>query len=287
MKDADCHACGKKGHITPACRSKPQNKSVPPVSRPKTRYHDTHLVQHEKNDTMDSESEEYHLFKLNEPSSNPIEATVNVEDKPLTMELDTGAAVSIISEATRREMFPKKKLHKSKLTLKTYTDEPMQIIGQLNVHVESNGQTSPLVLVVVAGDGPSLFGRNYIRLDWSRIATVRARSSGLQTLLQTHESLFKEELGTVQPRKATLHVKTDATPFAIKDAIGQELDRLEKQGTIRKVDWAAAIVAVPKKDGRFRRCGDYKVTINQALIVDQYPLPKPEDLFGYMSFNSS
>ena len=158
FKDADCHACGKKGHIAPACRSKPQNKSVPPVSRPKTRYHDTHLVQHEKNDTMDSESEEFHLFKLNAPSSNPIEVTVNVKDKPLTMELDTGAAVSIISEATRREMFPKKKLHKSKLTLKIYTDEPMQIIGQLNVHVESNGQTSPLVLVVVAGDGPSLLG---------------------------------------------------------------------------------------------------------------------------------
>ena len=67
----------------------------------------------------------------------------------------------------------------------------MQIIGQLNVHVECNGQTSPLVLVVVAGDRPSLFGQNCIQLDWSRIATVRARSQGLQTLLRTHESLFK------------------------------------------------------------------------------------------------
>ena len=108
FKDADCHACGKKGHIAPACRSKPKNKSVPHGSRPKTRYHDTHLVQHEKNDTMDSESKEFHLFKLNEPSSNPVEVTINVEDKPLTMELDTGAVVSIISEATRRKMFPKK-----------------------------------------------------------------------------------------------------------------------------------------------------------------------------------
>ena len=53
----------------------------------------------------------------------------------------------------------------------------------------------------------------------------------------------------------------------------ERLDRLEKQGVIRKVDssdWAAPIVTVPKKEGRIRICGDYKVTINQALTVDQY-----------------
>ena len=75
-------------------------------------------------------------------------------------------------------------------------------------------------------------------------------------------------------------------PFAIKSAIEQELDRLEASGAIKKVtcsDWAAPIVPVPKKDGKFRICGDYKVTINQALEVDQYPLPKPEDLFATLA----
>lgn len=35
---------------------------------------------------------------------------------------------------------------------------------------------------------------------------------------------------------------------------------------------------VPKKDGKICICGDYKVTINQALEIDQSLLPKPEDL---------
>ncbi len=48
-------------------------------------------------------------------------------------------------------------------------------------------------------------------------------------------------------------------------------------------EWAAPIVPVPKKDGRIRICGDYKVTINRHLEVEQYPLPKPEDLFASLS----
>ena len=60
------------------------------------------------------------------------------------------------------------------------------------------------------------------------------------------------------------------------------MDRLEQQGILKKVnnsEWAAPIVAVLRKDGRFRICGDYKVTINQVLSVEQYPLRKPDEVF--------
>ena len=42
--------------------------------------------------------------------------------------------------------------------------------------------------------------------------------------------------------------------------------------------WAAPIVAIPKKDGTIRICGDYKVTVNPELDIDQYPIPRPDDL---------
>ena len=48
---------------------------------------------------------------------------------------------------------------------------------------------------------------------------------------------------------------------------------------MERSEWASPIVPVPKKDGTLRICGDYKVTLNGALQVDQYPLPRPSDLF--------
>ena len=67
-----------------------------------------------------------------------------------------------------------------------------------------------------------------------------------------------------------------SVPYAIKEAIEKEIERLEKDGIIEKVEhseWAAPIVPVPKGDGQIRICGDNKVTVNANLEVDQHPLP--------------
>ena len=47
------------------------------------------------------------------------------------------------------------------------------------------------------------------------------------------------------------------------------------------------IVVVPKKGRRFRVCGDCKVMINQAMEIDQYPLPKLSNLFATLSGGKS
>ena len=94
----------------------------------------------------------------------------------------------------------------------------------------------------------------------------------------------------MKPYKVSLQVqqggkpqffKPRPVPFAIRDAVEKELDRLELQGILQKVSnsyWGALIVAVLKKDGRFQICDDCKVTINQVLSVELYPFP------GLMSY---
>ena len=221
-----------------------------------------------------------------------------MDGKPLTMQVDTGAAVSILSADTFRKLFPNANLHASTLLLRTYTGETMKVLGELPVRVQYDQQgPMELELVVVQGHGPALFGRNWlkhIRLNWKNIGAI-LYDEDLTRILSNHDELFSDELGTIHPFSVKLSIVSNATPkfckarqvpYALRGAVEEELDRLEHRGVLERVDhtnWATPIVAVPKKDGKTRICGDYKVTINPVLEVEQYPLPKPEDLFATLA----
>ena len=91
--------------------------------------------------------------------SRPIAVLVSINGKELNMEVDTGAAVSILSEKTFRKIFPNAVLKPAAVTLRTYTGQRMSVVGQLTVLVKYQSQSHSLPLLIVAGDGPSLFGR--------------------------------------------------------------------------------------------------------------------------------
>ena len=166
-----CHHCGKKGHIAPACLSrKGRNRRQGP--RPRKEARETKYV---STASDNSDVEEFHLFNVGSKSSCPITVELQVEGKALPMELDTGAVFSIVSEHTRKDIFPNLRLHKSRILLKTYTDERISVLGELHVHVQYGSQKARLVLLVVDGNGPSLLGQNWlrhVRLDWKSICAV-------------------------------------------------------------------------------------------------------------------
>jgi transposase InsO family protein len=275
------------GHIARKCPTGPEKAA-------------NRWVESEKDPDQEEAGEgDLPIFHLTDKQTS-MNVQLTVEGQPFRMEVDTGAAVSLITEKAWKAHIPHLQLRKSAIRLRAYTGNQIPVVGEARVDVKYQDQQSSLTLYVVHGDGPKLVGRDWlrkIRLDWKALCMVvkEETSSPLTGLLEQYAEVFADELGTTKGTKAKLQIRPEAppkfckarpVPFALKNAIEEELDALEKKGVLERVDhseWATPVVAVPKGDGHIRLCWDYKVTLNPALEIDQYPLPKPEELFATLS----
>lgn len=107
--------------------------------------------------------------------------------------------------------------------------------------------------------------------------------------------MFQSGIGTLKHIKGKITLdentvlkfhKARPVPYAIRQKLETELDRLEAEGILSKVDWspwATPVVPVTKKDGTVRLCRDFKVSVNPVLQAEQYPLPIIEDIFATLS----
>lgn len=155
------------------------------------------------------------------------------------MEVDTGAAVSIVSEKLYNSRFKKHKLQPCDVVLRTYSAQPIQLLGQLEVKVKCGTQVLPPPLLVSKGKGPTLMGRNWIqqlKLDWSRVNYV---SDPVAQLCDKYAAVFSDQLGVVKGVKAKIQVSEKAVPkfckarpvpYALREAVDKQLTELEKQG---------------------------------------------------------
>lgn len=147
----------------------------------------------------DSESEGHEylhvpLHTVGGGTTPPIKVPLVINDTSITMELDTGAAVTIISEKHYQEHFAGSHLEKSELLLKTYSGERLSVVGTMDAKVQYEQQMQELPLTVVTGDGPCLLGWDWLQhltLNWKEIKAVSKHAMGsLEYLLDKYGDLF-------------------------------------------------------------------------------------------------
>ena len=293
-KDYKCHGCGMKGHLKKACKNKQQS-----------RQHNRNKIFQVEGDNVDSEFQNYDLFtiysggnpaicnKISANSGNPAIRNLNVNKVPIDFQIDTGAACSVMNHNDFTNNFKDLRLEDSTASLKTYSGQNIEVVGSTEVLVEYSGSIFKLPLIVTKGSAPPLLGRNWLREinpQWEEVLVVSSENVTINNILHKYESVFNNNAGCLKDHKVKLHVnpnhspkymKSRQPPFALREQIQAELNRLEASGIIEKVqfsDWATPIVPIPKKDGSLRICGDYKVTVNKVINQDEYPIPRLEDL---------
>ena len=98
--------------------------------------------------------------------------SVDIEGVTVSMQLDTGASLSLMAEITFREHWPQRSLSSSQVRLCSYFGETIPVLGVVNVNVTYKGQSHQVPLIIVRGSGHTLMGHNWLKLfklDWQEI----------------------------------------------------------------------------------------------------------------------
>ncbi|KAL1453360.1 hypothetical protein WDU94_007501 [Cyamophila willieti] len=141
--EAKCHNCGKIGHLSKCCTGS-KSKGI-----------------HEIEDSSDNESLECgEINCMRVKSSDKMFITVHVDTVPMEMELDTGAAVSTISDQQFKKLFP----------------------SVAYVKVNHRGELFYSKLYVIPNDVSTILGREWLRemnINWSEdVKTIVMNTEG-------------------------------------------------------------------------------------------------------------
>lgn len=241
---------------------------------------------------------------------------LKVNNEIFSFEIDSGSPVTVINLDDARRHFGKSTIQKNDTELESYCGTPLQILGFIYVDVTTNTVHKNVKMYIARSKRNPLLGREWmsqIKLDWAKIlekfqhrnevlaiqsstATTKCENNQvLQKVVNKFSKLFSSSMGKITGTQARLFVKDNAVPVFIKPrrvpfplmkAVENELNKLVEDDIMEKVDtsdWATPIVAVRKANNQVRLCGDYKVTINPSLQVDEYPLPSIDELFASMA----
>ena len=278
FRNYSCDECNQKGHLKVMCKQA-RGKGA----------RQNYVSEEESDDGMFN-------IEVAARGNKPYFIKLTIDNINIKCEVDTGSRISAISEEMYKQMFSHKKIIADNLLLRCYSGSRIESLGYIEVDVclgQMKGKS--LRLYVIQGGARPLLGREWMRvLKITQITLNEIIDNDLVTQLRNEfPEVFCEKLGTCkQPIRLQLsdsepiYVRARPMPLALRARVERELERLEKDGTIYRVDYSdygTPIVPVVKANGSIRICGDYKVTINPKLKRDYYPLPRIEELFANLS----
>lgn len=310
FRNYECSRCRQVGHLRRVCPAAAVAANRASAQRGGGGRAAMHYAEAEAEmpsdeyDGMETQQEDFHHLNLNDYSA--VSVPVSIEGIVIQMEVDTGSAVSCVNEKTYNQNFRHLTLDTTNLNLKFYDGSSLVPLGVIKPEVCYNGKKNNLELFVIQGGTTSLLGRQWLtelNIGIPKFSNCHKLGSNSQmelnveinNLLHRFEELFTGGLGRYSAGKASLRLREGAVPvfhrarpvpYALRERIDAELDRMLRDGVIEQVDcsdWASPLVPVSKADGSLRICADYKNTLNPCLYVDRYPLPRIDDLIVRLS----
>ena len=195
---ATCHHCKQTGHIRPVCKALPSQMQLKGRSSGQKYVRlnscesnsDDQIVErgnHVSDTTVEADevgafwlykTGTEHLSTESVNSVNPYVVNVQLGKTKVncTMEVDTGASRSTVSKRVYDSVLSSYTLQHAGIILRSYSGEKIPVLGKISVPVKYDNQEKVLDLIVVEGNLPALFGRDWlsrIKLDWKNMFRVK------------------------------------------------------------------------------------------------------------------
>ena len=241
------------------------------------------------NPTLDS----FYLDTIHDTEGSTFWMTdVKVNNISVTFKVDTSAEVTAVSESTLQTLgqlevsMPDKKLCGPNGVL-------LDLRGSLTVTLSQKQHKCDQEIFVVKQLKHNPLGLPAIKGLHLLSVLDNIECDPTTAIKQEFPSLFTG-LGILQG-DYEIQVKPDAQPFSLGtarniplplcDKVKQELDVMEAQGVISKVQqptpWYAGMVVV-KKNGGVRICVNLK-PLNRCILREHHPLPKVDEILGQLT----
>eukprot|EP00731_Ephydatia_muelleri_P023099 Em0015g682a len=229
FKNAVCYRCYKKGHIEAKCKTrqdKEQTKWMEEQGEDECKGHRYHVIDTLCEETMGS------VFKSQDTSGTSVyRVKMEINGEMLMMEIDTGAAVSLISEDTYRKKFSKLQLTASAVRLVTYTTQRIEVCGEVRVRVRLGDQEKHCRLVVVAGKGPRDSEDEHLK----NLELVLGRLKTHGITVRKSKCVFMANSVEFLGHRIDAEVIFDTSYRCINYGVGAVLTQVSEEGTERPI----------------------------------------------------
>ena len=262
-----CLNCGKENHFASVCRQRGGKHNE---SRAK------HDIQNKKYDRKNTHNVD--IFSVDSANGSTLTQTWTVGNVPLIFQLDTGAAISLMSENQWKKL-GSPALEKTTVTPTNYDGSMIKTLGRLVAPVKRGDTEFQAEFVVVSSSREyGLIGRDLIDKERSHVYTYAVDDEFLPTIKG-----FSASIELCDEDKPLKFCRARPVPIHCRELLDRELVSLERQGIISPVTCsksASPVVWVKKQSGRFRMCVDFKATLNDNIKSDAYPVPTVEEVFS-------
>ena len=220
-----------------------------------------------------------------------------VHNDRITAIIDTGASINIMAEAIYKTLKRPPPLQKARVRVFAYgQQEPLKMTGVFETPIRHEGRrTISRIYVAKDGHGMLLSGRTAEALGLIHFA-LSVHASELDTILEEHSEIF-QGIGCLKAKAVKLHIDSSVQPvalrhrriaFHLRPKVEEELQKLEDQGIIERVDgptpWVSPIVVTrkPKQPGEVRICVDMRIP-NVAIKRERHLTPTVDDIVSDLS----